>query len=189
MVEYGSTMLNLLIINSSIREERRGGKALAWLERLVKARPEFSVEVWDLKDKPLPLFDDNPTQEVHDFREKLVWADGFIIITPEYNHGYPASLKSALDWAYDEWDKKAVGFVSYSNGRIAGARAVEQLKPVASELGMAPLSDAIHIARIQDALDEEAKAIDPKLDEITPPFFDKLAWWIDALKVARNKSI
>lgn len=119
---------------------------------------------------------------------KVASADGFIIIAPEYNHGYPAVLKNALDYSYSSWNRKPVSFVSYG-GSAGGARSVEQLRLVAVELQMAPLEAAVHIPMIWSAWDETGKKL--KEEEVWSrrlvPIFDELAWWTKALKTARDQ--
>ena len=121
--------------------------------------------------------------------KKIEKADGFIIVTPEYNHGYPAVLKNMLDYIYNEWNKKAIGFVSY--GSVGGARSVEQLRQVAIELQMAPIRQSIHIPT-QLFFDIIMKKIDisnpfESLKPQADSFFDQLIWWTNALKNAREQ--
>ena len=110
-------------------------------------------------------------------------ADGYVICTPEYNHGYPAVLKNALDYTYFSWSRKPVAFVSWGNA--GGARGVEQLRAVAIELDMAPIRDAVHIQDpwfIQDmtGIDTEGHR------RAGAAMLDNLAWWARALKTARG---
>ena len=106
----------------------------------------------DLRDHPLPFFEgispirrgrDYPNDEVARFGETIDRADGFVVLTAEYNHGYPAVLKNAMDWTFPEWNRKPISFVGWGN--VGGARAVEQLRKVAVEFEMAPLRHAVHI--------------------------------------------
>jgi NAD(P)H-dependent FMN reductase len=115
-------------------------------------------------------------------------ADGYIIVSPEYNHGYPAVLKNAFDAIYPEWNNKPVGFVSYGNA--GGARAVEQLRLVAVELQMAPIKAAIHIPGHIFMAIVRPKEGDPPhplaaLKDQANAFLDQLVWWAQALKAAR----
>ena len=192
-------MLNVKVILSSVREGRFGDKPAAWILEHVKKTDGLNVELLDLKEYPMPFFNDpvspsmmkepytNP--EVIRWTAKIAEADAFIIVTPEYNHGYPASLKNALDWVYKEWNQKAVAFVAY--GGVGGARSVEQLKEIAVELQMAPMRNGVNVT-----FDYIMKAFsDPKTDpiELLKPFDDKakvlieqLIWWGNALKKARE---
>ncbi len=111
--------------------------------------------------------------------------DGFIIVSPEYNHAYPAVLKNAMDWIYPEWNNKPVGFVSY--GSVGGARGVEQLRLVAVELQMSPIRQGVFIP---GAYPFGAKEWKPEADESLTrdagKMFDQLLWWAKALKNARG---
>ena len=113
-------------------------------------------------------------------------ADGFIIVSPEYNHGYPAVLKNALDYAYSPWNKKPVGFVSY--GSTGGAKVIEQLRQVAVELQMAPIQRAVQLMKVHEIFDEKGKMKDDSYDQAVNAFLDQLTWWGNALKTARDKT-
>ena len=116
------------------------------------------------------------------WREKVKEADGFIICTPEYNHGYPAVLKNALDYVYFDWSRKAVAFVSW--GGTGGTRGVEQLRLVTIELDMAPIRYAVHIPNPWFIKEPSELRTDPLLQSATL-LLDQLTWWTQALKSAR----
>ena len=134
---------------------------------------------------------------VKKWAEKINDGDAFIIVTPEYNHGYTAVLKNALDVISPEWNRKPVGFVSY--GSALGARAVEQLRQVAVELQMVPTRNAIHIpvdiffAAMMGKGPTEPEMFEPirkgMMGDRVQIFFDDLLWCARALKVAREKSL
>jgi NAD(P)H-dependent FMN reductase len=185
--------LKIKVIVGSTRPNRFSEKAAQWIVDLASQRTEFEVERLDLRDYPLPHFEEalppglakdgytNPV--VVKWRDKIREADGFIICTPEYNHGYPGVLKNALDYVYYAWARKAVAFVSW--GGAGGARCVEQLRAVAIELDMAPTRAAVHIPNpwfIKDMseIDTEGNRTSAKA------LLDNLSWWSGALKAARN---
>ena len=133
---------------------------------------------------------DYPNDEVARLGRTIDRADGYIVCTAEYNHGYPAVLKNAMDWTFVEWKHKPITFVGWGN--VGGARAIEQLREVAVEFEMAPLRHAVHILpdvmipilRGEDPNDLSPLAsLVPKLDLLV----DDLAWWVDALAAARAK--
>ena len=186
--------MNILIILASTREGRAGEKVAQWVEKLAMARSDFASELVDLRDWPLPFFtsavppgspDYQPEGLVKQWSEKIASADGFLVVTPEYNHGYPGVLKNALDHLFREWNRKPVAFVSYG-GAAGGARSVEQLRQVAVELQMAPVREALHIAGIWNALGEDDSPKDPSAAKRLAAIFDELAWWATALKAARQ---
>ena len=185
--------LKIKVIVGSTRPNRFSEKPSQWIFDLAKKRADLDVELLDPRDYPLPFFEEglppglakdgytNPA--VVKWREKIREADGFIIVTPEYNHGYPAVLKNALDYTYYAWARKAVAFVSW--GGAGGARGVEQLRLVTIGLDMVPTRSAVHIPNpwfIQDmsGIDTEAN------QQAAKALLDNLTWWTGALKAART---
>jgi NAD(P)H-dependent FMN reductase len=162
------------------------------------ARGGLDVEVVDLRDHPLPFFDgtppaltlrDYPHQDVARLGRKLDEADGFVVLTPEYNHGYPAVLKNAMDHTFVEWRRKPIAFVGWGN--VGGARAIEQLRQVAIEFEMAPLRHAVHI--LPDILRPARQAGEPFDSSVFAPLEPRLkllavdlGWWTNALAEARS---
>jgi len=120
---------------------------------------------------------------------KLAGLDGFLLVTPEYNHGTSAVLKNALDYAYKEFVRKPVAFVGY--GGVGGARAVEHLRLVAAELQMVSVRNAVHITGGDFlGLWQQGKSFDdfPHLAQAAAGMLDELAWWAKALKIARENA-
>ena len=112
--------------------------------------------------------------------------DGFIVVTPEYNHGYPAALKNALDYAYAGWNRKPVAFVSYG-GAAGGVRAVQQLRQVVVELQMAPIRAEVNIPFAMKAFNERGEPSDPLHRKRASAMLNDLAWWTWALREGRRK--
>lgn len=189
-------MLNIQVILGSTRPNRVSEKVGRWIAGQAKKRKEFKVEILDLRDYPLPFFNEpmppsmlkgKYSDEVAaKWVKKVAEGDAYIIIAPEYNHGYPAVLKNALDYPYFEWNNKPVGFVSY--GSVAGARSVEQLRQVIVELRMVPIRDSVQISGVAQAFDEKGEPKDASLNEYAGKFLDQVAWWAKSLKDARKKA-
>ena len=199
-------VLKVKIIIGSTRQGRFSEKPAQWIFEEAKKQEGVEAELLDLRDYPMPFYDSPITSSmaqgkysnevVKKWAEKINDGDAFIIVTPEYNHGYPAVLKNALDWLYPEWNKKAVGFISY--GSAMGTRSVEQLRQVAVELQMAPIKNAIHIPT--EIFIAAMMSKEPTGPEIFHPihegmrgdrvqmFFDDLLWWAKVLKEARIKA-
>ena len=192
--------MKIHVIIGSTRQKRFSEKPATWIYEEARKRNRLDVELVDLREYPLPFFDE-PVSPIrlkgkysHDivnkWARKVAEADAYIIVSPEYNHGYPAVLKNALDALYPEWNNKPVGFVSYGNA--GGARAIEQLRQVAIELQMAPIKQAIHIpvhvllAIIRPQEGDTANPFDTLKDR-ADAFLDQLIWWTKALKVAREE--
>jgi NAD(P)H-dependent FMN reductase len=185
------------VILGTSREGRFGEKAAGWVMDRIRARRDLRAEPVDIRDYPMPFFEqavapayghrDYPP-EVARWAGKIEQADGYLIVTAEYNHGYPAILKNALDQVFPEMNRKPVAFVGYGN--TGGARAIEQLRLVAVELEMAPLRHAVHIlpAVMVPAMKAEGP-FDPELfaslDERLDLVLTDLVWWARALTDAR----
>lgn len=188
-------MENIQIILGSTRKGRLGEKVAKWVFDKAKAREDFKSELVDLKDWPLPFFEESvspamvegnyPLEIANNWSKKISEADGFVILTPEYNHGYPAVLKNALDYLYKEWVNKPVAFVSYG-GPAGGARAVEQLRQVVIELQMAPIREAIHLTNVWEAFDDSGSLKNISYNDRLDKVFDQLIWWTKTLKKGNN---
>jgi len=185
------------IVISTTREGRFGDKPAAWIRDLAAARGDLDVEIVDLRDYPMPFFDEPgspiyapPQNEVaRRWGRKVDELDGFIIVTAEYNRGQPAVLKNALDYAYREFNRKPVAFVGY--GGVGGARAVEQLRLIGVELQMAPTRSGVHIGGadfIGMLMHGKTFADMPHLEPTAAAMLDELSWWARALKAAREET-
>ncbi|WP_457028634.1 NADPH-dependent FMN reductase [Kitasatospora sp. P5_F3] len=149
-------MLKIGIILGSTRPNRNGEQVAKWVLDIASRRDDAEFELIDLRAHPLPLLDEPlpPSFGQYQHEHTRQWAakiasfDGFVIVTPEYNHGIPGVLKNALDFLYTEWNNKAVGFVSY--GGVGGVRAVEHLRAVAAELQMADVRQQVALSMITE---------------------------------------
>ena len=155
-------MPNLMVVIASTRPTRVGMAVGRWFVDRATEHPAFDVDLVDLAELDLPFMDEpeHPrfARYVHDhtrrWSARVKAADAFVFVTPEYNHGYNAPLKNAIDFLHHEWEYKPVGFVSYG-GVAAGTRAVQQLKPVVAVLRMTPLSDAVYIPFVHQHLNQD----------------------------------
>jgi NAD(P)H-dependent FMN reductase len=192
-------MLKLALIIGSTRPNRFADTPAQGIVEGAAGRSDFSLDVLDLRDQNLPLFEEpvapvwtegvysNPAAEA--WRRKIGQYDGFIVTAAEYNHGPTAVLKNALDSATFEWRRKAIAFVGY--GGVGGARAIEQLRGVAVELHMAPIKAEVNIAMepfLGVLMQGKTLGDYPYLVEARDKLFDEIAWWADALKTAREKT-
>ena len=183
------------IIVGSTRAARFGDRPAQWIADAAKAHGDFDVEIVDLRDYPMPFFDEvassawvPSTNEVAQrWQKKIDSLDGFIIVAAEYNRAPTGVLKNALDYAYNEWNKKPVAFVGY--GGTGGTRAIEQLRLIAVELQMAPTRVGVHIMwPVMVAVKEEGKKFSDFdfLQQNAKDVLDELSWWAAALKDARE---
>ena len=149
-------MIRIGIILGSTRPNRNGEQVARWVYDNASLRSDAEFELVDLRDYPLPHLDEPlppsmgqyQNDHTRQWAEKIASFDGFVMVTPEYNHSTSGVLKNAIDYLYAEWNNKAVGFVSY--GAVGGARAAEHLRLVAGELQMADVRQQVTLSLITD---------------------------------------
>lgn len=168
-----------------MRADRLGPTVAAWFLCRADDHRAFTVDAIDLADFELPG-DLGGGGDAAAFDRRIVTADAFVVVTPEYNHGYPGPLKTAIDTAREAWHAKPVAFVSYG-GSAGGLRAVEQLRLVFAELHAVTIRDTVsfHAAHRQFAPDGEP--IPKTADRAALALLDRLAWWASALGHARTR--
>ncbi|KWX01226.1 NADPH-dependent oxidoreductase [Carbonactinospora thermoautotrophica] len=185
--------LRLAVIVGSVREGRFGPTVANWFVGQADERADMSVDVVDLVEVQLPLalpaFGTKPVPEtaraLEGLTPRLAAADAFVVVTPEYNHSFPASLKNVIDWHNQVWHAKPVGFVSYG-GLSGGLRAVEQLRVVFAELHAVTIRATVSFHNAWSQFDNEGQPIDPAgCNGAAKSMLDQLAWWARALREAR----
>jgi NAD(P)H-dependent FMN reductase len=190
--------IKIAVIISTSRAARFGDKPARWIYDIAAARDDMTVEIVDLRDYPLPFFDEvssnawAPSQNevAQRWQKKVAEFDGYIFVTAEYNRSIPAVLKNALDYAYPEWNRKPAAVVGY--GSVGAARAVEQLRLIAIELQMAPTRTGVHIQGADFmAVWKGGKDIAELsyLKQNATDMLDQLVWWTRALKSAREQPL
>lgn len=180
-----TTDLRLLLVVGSVRDGRRGPAVADWARTLVAAHGGFDLDVVDLADLELPGTLDG-TGDTDAWRAHVADADVALVVTPEYNHGYPGPLKTAIDTASPDWRGKAVGFVSYG-GLAGGARAVEQLRPVFAEVHAQTVRDQVVLPNVWELLDEDGRLDAPLAENSVKAVLEQLVWWGSALRTAREQ--
>ena len=191
-----SSPLRLGIIISSVRRSRKGEGIAKWFHGLAAAREPLAPVLLDLMDYRLPDFE-APTgarmaekDYEQDAQRRWVAAvaalDAFAVVVPEYNYGYPASLKNALDHVWTGWRGKPMGFVSYG-GISGGTRCVQQLRQVAIGLACVPLQEEVNIPLVFETLDDQGAPRDPYYASRAGALLDALLWWGRALRDARAR--
>ncbi|MEU7578891.1 NAD(P)H-dependent oxidoreductase [Streptomyces sp. NPDC041068] len=182
--------LRVAVVVGSNREGRFGPIVAEWLYARVRERSDLELDVVDLADSDLPTAlsfspSDAVAAELGKVTPKLAAADAFVVLTPEYNHSYPASLKSLIDWHHAEWQAKPVAFVSYG-GLSGGLRAVEHLRPVFAELHTVTIRDTVSFHNAGALFDDEGNHRDPAgADAAAKVMLDQLTWWGWALRAAK----
>ena len=186
---------NIGIIIASTRDARFCEQPARWLQRIASQRTDMRFQLIDLRDHPLPFFNEAAPPVMAPVKNEaaLEWGrvlttfDGFIVVTPEYNHGPTAVLKNAFDSAYGEFNRKPLTFVGY--GSVGAARCIEQLRLLAVSFQMVALNSAVNIGMLEfTAIARQGKSFDdyPYLEKSAVTMLDDLAWWTKALKHARD---
>ncbi|RZS34233.1 NAD(P)H-dependent FMN reductase [Herbihabitans rhizosphaerae] len=187
--------MRLAVILGSVRKSRFGPTAASWFTGQAREHGRFEVDVIDLAENPLPaelpadihtLGDaDGRSDELVALYERLAAADAFVVVTPEYNHSFPASIKHLIDWHYMVWRAKPIGFVSYG-GIAGGMRAVEQLRLVFAELHAVTVRDTVGFVNYWEKFDSAGSPVEPEaVNGAAKMMLDELAWWGSVLRNGR----
>lgn len=184
-------MLKIGIVTGSTRPGRVNLQVAEWVKQIADKRSDVSFEIVDIADYQLPLYDEAVPaaygQYAHEHTKK--WAakigslDGFIFVTPEYNHSFSPALKNAIDFIYGEWNNKAAGFVSYGSG--GGIRAVEQLRQIMSEIQIADVRAQVFMSLFSDFENFSVFKPDPRHEASLETVLDQVISWSKALKPVR----
>jgi NAD(P)H-dependent FMN reductase len=189
----------IALIVGSTRKVRFADLPTAWIKAQAEARGDLDIEVVDLRDYPMPLFDEMasnayvPTQDpiAQKWQAKLAGFDGYIFVVAEYNHSITGALKNALDQAYVEWAKKPMGAIAY--GSMGGARVLEHLRMIAVELQMVPVRNAVHIGggdfwKVHPGVGGSGNLgdIEAAIAPSATAMLDDMAWWAKATMAARG---
>ncbi|WP_216212463.1 NADPH-dependent FMN reductase [Amycolatopsis aidingensis] len=183
--------LHLGVIIGSTRAGRFAPVVANWFADQAALRADLTVDVIDLAEAALPdrlgdFGEGTAPREVEALTPRLADADGFVVVTPEYNRSFPAPLKTVIDWHGAEWQAKPVGFVSYG-GISGGLRAVEQLRLVFAELHATTVRDAVSFTNYWEQFGADGTPAGPQAGQAAALLLDRLTWWARALKEARDK--
>ncbi|MFH7597694.1 NAD(P)H-dependent oxidoreductase [Streptomyces racemochromogenes] len=186
--------LRVAVIIGSVRENRRGPAVTEWFLRAAEGYTGLEFDVIDLADVTLPLtlpdWGSSPDAETAAVLERvtprLADADAYVVVTPEYNHSYPASVKNLVDWHRPQWQAKPVGFVSYG-GVSGGLRAVEQLRLVFAEMHAVTVRDSVSLHGPWNGLGPDGEPRETVVvDSAVKNLLGQLDWWGRALRTART---
>jgi len=174
------------VILGTARLGRQSEKAaLFMLQKTLEAGLES--EIIDVRDFRLPATDNTEkSPQAQKLEEKVRRADGFIIVSPEYNHGYPGELKMLLDMLFFQYAHKPVGICGVSSGAWGGTRMVEQLRQVCLAFHMVPTGQAVHFPKVQELFDEEGRLLGRSQHGQAKRLLEELIWYARALKAARE---
>ena len=184
--------LKIAIILGSTRPNRNGEAVAQWVLEKAEQRTDAEFDLIDLREVDLPFLNEGipPSQGKYEHEHTRKWSrtiaayDGYVLVSPEYNHGTSAVLKNALDTVYKEWNNKAAGIVAY--GSVKGARAVEQLRLTLAELQVATVRAQVGFALDRDFKDMKAFQPQPGHEKELDVMLDQLIAWGNALRGVRE---
>ncbi|HSE22823.1 MAG TPA: NADPH-dependent FMN reductase [Pyrinomonadaceae bacterium] len=180
--------LNLPVLLGTNRKLRQSVFVARWLIGEMEKRAEIKTRLFDVADFALPQ--DNYGQEIKDlfpeWREAIIKADGLVIVSPEYNHGYPGTLKAVLDILLREYIHKSVAFVGVSAGPWGGVRVIEAMVPMVRELGLAVTFTDLNFPFVHQIFDEDGNILDPAYEKRLDGFLEELIWMSRVLRWGRE---
>lgn len=190
-------MVNIGIIAASTRPGRFGIQPATWVHELAQQRDDANYELVDLAEVDLPLLDEANPPAMHQYEhahtrrwaERVDRLDGFVFVTPEYNHSIPGALKNAIDFVFREWNYKPASFVSYGSA-AGGARAVEHLRGVMGEVKIYDLRDQLLLPNYWNRLDENGQyRFSDEEREQAKALLDDLVLWAEQMQTVRERML
>ncbi|HXF10731.1 MAG TPA: NADPH-dependent FMN reductase [Desulfuromonadaceae bacterium] len=183
------------IICGSTRRDRQSIKVARFVLKKLQERAGVQTELLDLLEYNFPIMEerlhrrDDPPPRLKEFGEKIGRADSVVIVSPEYNNGYPGVLKNALDYLLPEYERKPVGIVTVSAGGFGGINCLAQLRLIVIGMGAFPITESLPISRVHDSFKDDG-TYDPAYDKRAADFLDDLLWFTEAIadKKAKDKS-
>ncbi|RJL24242.1 NADPH-dependent FMN reductase [Bailinhaonella thermotolerans] len=188
MSVVGETPLKVAVLLGSTREGRVCPSVGGWVAERARERPGLEVSVLDLAEFDFPgRYPEEATEAMRAFARRVAEAEAFVVVSPEYNRSLPASLKQAIDFAYDEWRAKPAGLVTYGCGSV-GMYVMEHLRVVFTELHMVTMRDGIALDLLGDGVDGSGRprGTDAQV-RAGEAMLDQLTWWGLALRAARDR--
>jgi NAD(P)H-dependent FMN reductase len=176
----------ILVLAGTTRVQRKSFKAAQFVADIGKTYEELEIELIDPEDFTFPGDGNDPEGKDPKYSALTARADGFFIITPEYNHSFPGSLKRMLDSELENYIHKPVAIAGASSGGWGGVRAVESLVPAVREMGLIVTFTSTYFPRVQDAFDESGKPVDERTEAGVRKAYDELIWMVKTLKYGRD---
>ena len=188
-------MVKIAVIIGSTRPGRNGEAVAKWVYDIAKKRDDAEFELVDIKDYNLPLLDEPVPPSLGQYSQphtrkwaaKIASFDGFVFVTPEYNHGTSGALKNAIDFLFAEWNNKAAGFVSY--GSAMGVRAVEHLRLIMAELMIADVRAQVMLSLATDFENYSVFRPAGGKDTQVSAMLDQVIEWGEAMKTVRTQHV
>lgn len=186
-------MPHIAIISASVRIGRVSHRVALYFENFLKEKNFGTSEILDLRKYQFPLFEErlkylpNPSPDVLDFASRIKQADGLIIVTPEYNGGYPSSLKNVIDLLYDEWHRKPIGISTVSDGAFGGTQVITSLQFTLWKMRAWTVPAMFPVPNANSAFDEKGVLLNASLEKRATNFVNELLWCIKAGKKMQNE--
>ena len=178
--------LFLPVLLGTNRKERKSVHVANWLVGEMSKMSEIETKLFDVKDFVLPQDDYGRKEQFPEWRDSIIRADGLVLVTPEYNHGYPGTLKSVLDLLLKEYIHKSVAFVGVSAGPWGGTRVIEALVPMVRELGLVATFTDLNFPVVQTKFDQDGTLLDGAYEKRAAGFLEELIWMSRVLKWGRE---
>ena len=179
--------MNLLILNGTGHNDSQTSKVANHLNNYLSQKGGLEVNLFDLHKVKMKI-QDEASIEIADYKQAVLAADALLIVSPEYNHTFPGSLKMVMDTLYDEYKHRAVGFCGVSSGIFGGSRVVEQLVAYTRVIGLVPTQSALFVANVKEMFNEAGEPTDEKFNGRIDKYVDgELLWLARALAAERNK--
>jgi len=187
-------MYYIPVILGSTRRNRESAKVAGFALASLHNIQCVSTELIDLKELNLPIMEErlrfrsDPPLQVNDFSNKINRADAIVIVTPEYNSGYPGVLKNALDYLKEEYRRKPFGIITVSSAWSGGILCLAALRQVILHLGGVPIPAILPVPQVQEAFDDEGNPRDQRFRDHAKSYFDELLWFTEALATQRKRT-
>ncbi len=184
--------MKIAIITGSVRNNRDGSRVVKFTEKVARERG-WEVTTIDPSVIELPLLQEmykqmkEPAEKFSYIHNTFNDADGFIIVSAEYNHSVPPALKNLLDHFREEYFFKTSAIISYSSGPFGGVRAVEHLRAICSELRMPSIPTAMSVSKVHESIDENGDSVNGDYERRSKRFLDEFQWFLEAMKTQREK--
>ena len=179
--------MKITIISASVRVGRNSHRVALFFKNYIETNNLATVDLLDLNEYKFPIFEErlrnirNPSAQMLMFADKISNADGVIIVTPEYNGGYPASLKNAIDLLYAEWKRKPIALATVSNGQFGGAQVTTSLVFSLWKIGVWMVPAMYPVPKVQSQYDENGTPVDKEaIEKRAKLFIDELFWCMEA---------
>jgi NAD(P)H-dependent FMN reductase len=194
MEDKSQSRFYIPVLLGSTRKGRQSVKVARFVHERMRRRERIETEILDLLEYDFPIMEerlrflDDPPPRLREFGEKVARADSLVIVTPEYNNGYPGVLKNALDYLLPEYRRKPIGIVTVSAGGFGGINCLAQLRLVTLGMGAFPIPAALPVSRVQDSFDEDGNPLDESYEKRASSFIDEVLWFAEAVAAQKART-